>query len=42
MDQSCEFESEPELELVDLGDAKEETRFGIFLPPTDGVNIFRF
>lgn len=29
-------------ELVDLGDAKEETRFGFFFPPTDGVNIFRF
>ena len=31
-----------ELELVDLGDAKEETRFGFFRPPTDGVNVFRF
>lgn len=31
-----------EFELVDLGDAKEETRFGFFRPPTDGVNVFRF
>jgi hypothetical protein len=29
-------------ELIDLGDAKEETRFGFFIPPTDGVNEFRF
>lgn len=33
---------DPIFELVDLGDAKEETRFGIFFPPSDGVNIFRF
>ena len=28
--------------LVDLGDAKEETKWGFFLPPTDGINEFRF
>jgi hypothetical protein len=27
-----------EFELIDLGDAKEETRFGHFVPPTDGIN----
>ena len=27
-------------ELVDLGDAKEETKFGFFKPPSDGVNVF--
>ena len=41
MDQSVEslgsFES---LEIVDLGDAKEETRYGFFFPPSDGINIF--
>ena len=31
-----------EFELVDLGDAKEETRFGHFFPPTDGINEFFF
>jgi hypothetical protein len=29
-----------EFELVDLGDAKEETRFGHFFPPTDGINEY--
>ncbi len=33
---------EVEITLIDLGDAKEETRFGHFFPPSDGVNIFRF
>ena len=27
-------------ELVDLGDAKEETRFGHFFMPTDGINLY--
>jgi hypothetical protein len=27
-------------ELVDLGDAKEETRYGFFFPPTDGVGLY--
>ena len=31
---------EEEFALVDLGDAKEETRFGLYFPPTDGVNEF--
>jgi hypothetical protein len=31
-----------EFTLVELGDAKEETRYGAFFPPTDGVNEFRF
>ena len=30
------------LELNDLGDAKEETKFGFFIPPTDGIIEFRF
>jgi hypothetical protein len=29
-----------EFELIDLGDAKEETRFGHFVPPTDGINEY--
>jgi hypothetical protein len=29
-------------ELIDLGDAKEETRFGRFFPPSDGIDIFFF
>lgn len=29
-----------ELELVDLGDVKEETRFGYYFPPTDGLVEF--
>jgi hypothetical protein len=28
--------------LVDLGCVKEETRFGFFIPPTDGFNAFFF
>ncbi len=36
------FVNEEEFLLVDLGDAKEETRYGYFFPPTDGINIFRF
>lgn len=31
-----------EFELVDLGDAKEETRYGLYFPPTDGINENRF
>jgi hypothetical protein len=30
------IESE-ELELVDLGDVKQETRYGFHFPPTDGI-----
>ena len=29
-------------ELIDLGDAKEETRFGHFFPPSDGINFWHF
>jgi hypothetical protein len=29
-----------EYELIDLGDAKEETQFGHFFPPTDGINEY--
>jgi hypothetical protein len=29
-----------ELELVDLGDAKEETRYGHFIPFSDGINEY--
>jgi hypothetical protein len=29
-----------EFELVDLGDAKEETRYGHFVPPTDGITEY--
>lgn len=29
-------------ELVDLGDAKKETRFGTRFPPSDGIDLFRF
>lgn len=31
-----------ELELVDLGDVKEETRYGYYFPPTDGIVEFWF
>jgi hypothetical protein len=27
-------------ELIDLGDAKKETRFGFHFPPSDGINFF--
>lgn len=27
-------------ELIDLGDAKEETRLGVVFTPSDGINIF--
>ena len=27
-------------ELIDLGDAKEETRLGAIFTPSDGINIF--
>jgi hypothetical protein len=27
-------------ELIDLGDAKEETRLGHIFTPSDGINIF--
>jgi len=27
-------------ELVDLGDAKEETRHGFVFTPSDGINFF--
>ena len=41
MDKSFESIESPEsFELVDLGDAKEETRFGLFFPPSDGINLF--
>jgi hypothetical protein len=29
-----------DLELVDLGDVKEETRYGFHFPPTDGIVEF--
>jgi len=29
-----------ELELIDLGDAKEQTRAGNFFSPSDGINEF--
>lgn len=28
--------------LVDLGDAKEETKWGFFVYPTDAITEFRF
>jgi hypothetical protein len=28
--------------LIDLGCAKKETRFGFFIPPTDGLDAFFF
>ena len=34
------FATEEVLELVDLGDVKEETRYGYFFPPTDGIVEF--
>ena len=41
MDQSFEsLELTEAFDLVDLGNAKEETRFGFFFPPSDGINIF--
>ena len=27
-------------ELIDLGDAKEETRLGLHFSPSDGINFF--
>jgi hypothetical protein len=36
-----EFCNEEDFVLADLGDAKEETRYGYFFPPTDGINILR-
>jgi hypothetical protein len=29
-----------ELELFDLGDVKQETRYGYYFPPTDGIVEF--
>lgn len=29
-----------EFELIDLGDAKKETRYGHYVFPTDGINIY--
>jgi hypothetical protein len=37
-----EFVMDEEVVLIDLGDAKEETRFGFWIPPTDAINEFRF
>jgi hypothetical protein len=34
------IEENEEFELIDLGDAKEETRFGHFVPPTDGIAVY--
>lgn len=34
-----EFVKDEEFVLIDLGDAKEETRFGFLTPPTDGINM---
>ena len=31
-----------DFELADLGDAKEETRYGHFFPPTDGINEYLY
>jgi hypothetical protein len=37
-----EIVMDPSFELIDLGDAKEETRWGRTVPPSDGIDIFMF